>query len=418
MHNEPKRTENKLQIKMARGKRAVFAFLALTVIFFAAYSPSTKDPDKTFTLVLDAGHGGSDPGNLGTGRYKTTEKDIALDVVKMLGKSIAAEYPEIEIVYTRKDDSYPTLERRTVIANEAKADLFISVHLNANNNKAAYGSETFVMGLHKSEESLQTAMKENSAIYLEKDHDKTYEGFDPKNPDTYIALSLRENVYMDNSISLAKSVQDQFHNKVGRKDRGVKQAGFYVISFTNMPSILIELGFLTNAEEEDFMQTEPGKERLAAGIFKAFKEYKQKADKTGGAVAPASQEKPVQQTVAEKTVEVINNPSKPAEKPITSATANSSITYKEIASGIKYQVQFLTSTKALNKKSPEMKGLTKVDEFFSNNIYKYLAGSTDSFKEAKQIQQKLRDMGFKDAFIVAFEDGKRIDLNVAMSKTK
>ncbi|MFN9968943.1 MAG: N-acetylmuramoyl-L-alanine amidase, partial [Phycisphaerae bacterium] len=173
----------------------------------------------------------------------------------------------------RKGDSFPTLKDRVDAANAAAADLFISIHCNANDNKAAYGSETYVMGLHKSEESLRNAMRENASIFLEEDHESNYAGFDPKNPDTYIALSLRENIFLDQSLNLAKHVQEQFRGRVGRKDRGVKQAGYYVISFTNMPSVLVELGFLTNAEEEDFLQSEQGKGYMSSAIYRAFKDY-------------------------------------------------------------------------------------------------------------------------------------------------
>jgi N-acetylmuramoyl-L-alanine amidase len=402
MHKEAKSIEMNRRVSTNTGKRLAIAILACAAIFIGATTTPLRDPSKTFTVVLDAGHGGKDPGNLGTGRHKRTEKDISLDVVLELGKMIETNYPDVEVVYTRKTDVFPSLNERVKIANKAQADLFISVHCNANANKEAFGSETYVMGLHKSEESLQTAMRENASIYLEENYEKDYDGFDPKNPDTYIALSLRENVFLDQSLSLAKGIQDDFRVKVGRKDRGVKQAGYYVISFTNMPSVLVELGFLTNSTEEDFLQTPDGKSKMSLSIYKAFKEFRDKAATKAGTVAA---EKPV---VKDDKIPV---------KPNTPAAKTTAVVYKEVTTGVKFQVQILTSSKPLNKKSSEFKGLDKVDEYISGNVYKYLAGSTPNFQEAKDMQKILREMGFKDAFIVSFENGKKLDLNEAIAKS-
>jgi N-acetylmuramoyl-L-alanine amidase len=395
-------------------KRKVLTFLVLAVFLMAAALPSTVEADR-FIVVLDAGHGGSDPGNLGTGRHKKTEKDISLDVTLKVGEYIKQNYPDVEVVYTRKSDTFPTLNRRVEIANESAADLFISIHCNANDNKAAYGSETFVMGLHKSEESLKTAMRENASIYLEKDHEKNYAGFDPKNPDTYIILSMRENAYLDKSIDVAKSVQDQFRTRVGRKDRGVKQAGYYVISFTNMPSVLVELGFLTNAEEEDFLHSEDGKTYMASAIYRAFKEFKEKEDIRRGKREAEAAARNEAQKPKEEAVSVVKTPE---DKPVAVASKpQDEIVYKEISKGIRYQVQIVSSPKPLDRKSPDFKGLLKVDEYRQNGVYKYLAGSTASYKEARNMQEKLRAMGFKDAFVIAFENGERIDLSKAIAQT-
>ena len=222
--------------------------------------------------MLDAGHGGVDPGNLGTGRYTTTEKDVALDVTLQLGRYIEENLPEVEVIYTRKDDSFPTLRERVRIANDAQADLFVSIHCDAYDDKSARGSGTYVMGMHKSEESLRVAMKENAAMFKEDGYEENYVGFDPNDPDTYIALALRQNVNLDASLTLGASIQQQFRDRVGRRDRGVKQAGFYVISYTTMPSALVELGFLTNPEEEDFLQSETGKSYMASAIYRAFRD--------------------------------------------------------------------------------------------------------------------------------------------------
>ena len=220
-------------------KQRVMAACVALVTACAAFAPAPP----VLTLVLDAGHGGKDPGNLGTGRYATTEKDITLDVTLQLGAYIEENLPEVKVIYTRKDDSFPALRERVRIANEAQADLFVSIHCDAFDNAGARGSSTYVMGMHKSEESLRVAMRENASMFKEEGYERNYDGFDPNDPDTYIALSLRQNVNLDASLTLGAAIQQQFKERVGRRDRGVKQAGFYVISYTTMPSTLVELGF-------------------------------------------------------------------------------------------------------------------------------------------------------------------------------
>ncbi len=411
-------TSDSSNIRFKRSKRLVACFLVLGIIMMAATMPPVTPPAQ-FTVVLDAGHGGSDPGNLGTGRYKRTEKDISLDVTLLVGKYIEENFPEIKLVYTRKGDTFPTLHKRVEIANNAKADLFLSIHCNAAENKSAFGTETFVMGLHKTEESLKVAMRENATIFLEKDYEKTYQGFDPKDPDTYIILSMRENTYLDQSISLAKKVQDQFRARVGRKDRGVKQAGHYVTSFTNMPAILVELGFLSNSEEEDYLHSDDGQTYMASAIYRAFKEFKDKAES-----GKSSSEDSVKTPEPVKEDKPVANNDKPApkkdpvvNKPAEQSAANQPIIWKEVTKGIKYQVQILSSPKPLDKKSADFRGLERTESYIQGGVHKYLAGSTPSFKEAKKMQDHLRSAGFKDAFIVAFENGQRIDLNKAIAQT-
>ena len=402
-----RRTSASSKYRIRPSKTLMAGLVVAAVVLMASAFPPIIPPTQ-FTVVLDAGHGGTDPGNLGTGRYKKTEKDVALDVTLLVGKYIEENFHEIKIIYTRKGDTFPTLHKRVEIANTSKADLFISIHCNAAENRAAYGTETYVMGLHKTEESLKVAMRENATIFLEKDYEKNYQGFDPKDPDTYIILSMRENAYLDHSISLAKNVQDQFRIRVGRKDRGVKQAGHYVTSFTNMPAILVELGFLTNNEEEDYLQSEDGKTYLASAIFRAFRDFKEKSDNKKTS------------TPAKDTTEVKTPERSQAVSTTTGSTESvnsSAIVWKEIPKGIKYQIQILSSPKPLDKKSADFKGLDRTENYIQNGTHKYLAGSTPSFKEAKKMQEYLRSIGFKDAFIVAFENGQRIDLNKAIAQS-
>jgi len=471
-----------------RRKRVAALFLVLGVLLMSYSLPSTV-AEKKYTVVIDPGHGGSDPGNLGTGRLLRTEKDISLDVSLIVGEYIRINYPEVRIVYTRKTDVFPTLARRVQIANESLADLFISIHCNANDNKAASGAETFVMGLHKSEESLKTAMRENASIYLEKDHEKNYKGFDPKNPDTYIILSMRENAFLDKSINLAKNVQDQFKTRVGRKDRGVKQAGYYVISFTNMPSILVELGFLTNPDEEDFLHSDEGKTYMASAIYRAFRDFKEKEFPSAKPpvdmpvkvpeITPEKKDAKTTESAAAVGAKTKNtetqSPSKPAETPVktepkqepkaevkseskpdikdtpkteTKAEAQATATQstktetknptekkeanptglvinkpsdvpsKNITSGVKFQIQILTSAKSIKPDDAQFKGIKNVEEYLHNGVYKYLSGTTDSYAEAKVIRDKVIEFGFKDAFIVAFENNQRIDLTKAVNLTQ
>lgn len=229
-------------------------------------------PYKVKTVVIDAGHGGHDIGCSGTHSY---EKDVTLALALQTGKLIEDNFPDVKVIYTRKTDVFISLLERANIANKAKADLFISFHCNANKNKAAYGAETYAMGLHVSEANLNVAKRENEVILLEENYEKNYDGFDPSSTEAYIIFSLYQNVNIDKSLYLASKVQEQFTQKLKRYNRGVKQAGFIVLYKTNMPSILIESGFLTNKEEEEFLTSAEGQENIAKSVYLAFKTYKE-----------------------------------------------------------------------------------------------------------------------------------------------
>ena len=401
-------------------KRLVILFLACTVAMFWAFTPKSSNKGRLQRVVIDAGHGGKDPGNLGTGRFKTTEKDITLEVSKLVGNYISEAFPEVEIIYTRTGDSYPSLNDRVEIANESQADLFISIHCDAFTKPSAKGSGTFVMGMHKSEESLRVAMKENASIYMEDDYESKYGGFDPKDPDTYIALTLRQNAYLDQSLNLSKRIQDQFRERVGRVDRGVRQAGYYVICFTTMPSVLVELGFLTNAEEEDFLNSEKGKTYMASAIFRAFRDYKNELEGIE-AVVLDEQEKIIDEVkvqdppVVEQEDKHQPEKEKPEENKTSTTNWRASIVQEHIRKGVKFQVQILTSSNAIEKTSSEFNGLTDVDEYISNGLYKYAVGSTSNYKKAQEMQKTLRDHGFPGAFVIAFKNGERVGLNEALS---
>jgi N-acetylmuramoyl-L-alanine amidase len=247
--------------------------LAITLLISAStYSP----PDsKVDVVVIDAGHGGHDNGTHGR---LLKEKDLALSIALKVGSYIEKNIPDVKVIYTRKDDRYLALDERANIANKNKADLFICIHANANPNTKAYGTETFVMGLHKDEGNLAIAQRENSVILMDENYEERYEGFNPSSPESYILFELIQSAYQESSLRFAQKVEGQFKERVGRLSRGVKQAGFVVLWRTTMPSVLIETGFLTNSTEEKFLAGEEGQELIASGIYRAFKEYKNEVE--------------------------------------------------------------------------------------------------------------------------------------------
>ncbi|MBO74183.1 MAG: hypothetical protein CMD33_02805 [Flavobacteriales bacterium] len=360
-------------------KRKVLCGMAAIILLSVSFAPVPP----SMVVVIDAGHGGADPGNLGTKRYRTTEKEVTLDVALLLSKYISERFPDVKIVMTRDRDEFPSLKKRVAIANETQADLFISIHCDAFENPQARGSSTFVMGMHKSEESLRVAMKENASIYQEDDYETRYAGFNPDNPDTYIALALKQSVYLNQSLELGSLIQNQFADRVGRKDRGVKQAGYYVISFTNMPSVLVELGFLTNPEEEDFLNSQNGKELMASGIMRAFRTYKEKHHP--GPSTPKST--PEQQPAPEEEVPPISQTPN-ADTPLTSPI---------------YRIQIMASQDPLSTDDTRLANVGPVVEYIRNGLYKYAVGSFDSSVEASLQKSKIQNQGFPDAFVVKFE---------------
>ena len=375
--------------------------LLLTVGGTHAQTPG-RDPNKIRTVVLDAGHGGKDPGNLGTGRYKTTEKHVSLNVAKLVGKYINETYPDVKVVYTREDDTFIELKERCNIANRNKADVFISIHCNANDSKDPHGCETYVMGLHKTEANMKVAQKENAAILLEDGHQLKYDGYDPKDPESIIALSLRQNTHLDLSLLLSSLIQKQFKERVGRPDRGVKQAGFLVISYNTMPSVLIELGFLTNPTEEDFLQKAEGQDYMASAIYRAFKEYKGIVERagSGGATAETPVVKP--DTVRKEPVkEPVKDPVKVPEKAV-------------VEPALVFKVQVATSTKRIPTKPQNFNGLEGVQEHQAAGMYKYTVGAERTVDGARKVQEACRAKGYNESFIVAFHKGERIALQEAL----
>lgn len=317
-------------------------------------------------VVLDAGHGGKDPGRPTSYGYK--EKDIALDIVLKVGKHLES-INGFKVIYTRSSDVFLELRQRAAIANKADADLFVSVHCNAHDSQA-HGTETYVLGLHRNESNFRVAQQENEVIFLEDNYELNYEGFDPSSPESFIGLTLLQEDYLDQSIMLASHVQNNFTTKLKRKNRGVKQAGFWVLHNTYMPSVLIETGFITNKNEGDYLNSQQGKKEVAKSISDAILEYK----------SSLNSELVVQDT-----------PQPPLEEvPHTT-----------------YQVQIAASSKKLATKPYNFKGLSPVFRIKSKNIYRYYYGEASNYEIAQTLKQKAIEVGFTSAFIVSFDKGEK-----------
>lgn len=363
-----------------------------------AYGQSSQK-EGVHTVVIDAGHGGHDPGNLGTRRYKTTEKDIALLVALKLGAYISENLKDVKVIYTRNKDVFVDLQERAQIANRAEADLFISIHCDAFTKSSVSGATTIVMGQNHDDDNLRVAMQENSVIYLEENYEEKYEGFDPNNPSSYIAFSVYQGAFMLQSVSFAQKVQDQFRERVSRKDRGVKQQPLMVTKMAVMPSVLIELGFLTNPAEEDFLNSEKGQSYMASAIYRAFKEYKEEREQFHLNVTPTPT--PTAPTIATENTSI--------EKAQASKPTDKQVDAKEVY----YCVQLATSGVKKELVPQNFKGVEGVNLYQDGGLYKYIVGRTTDIKTAEALKMKMKEAGFKDAFVVALADGKRIPISEA-----
>ena len=407
--NFNKLLKNESMIRNCIKDKLLIVFSLSFLMLLPAYSmPQSVTGFEVKKVVIDAGHGGKDPGALGTKRYKNTESDIALAVALKLKKYILENYDNVEVIMTREKDVFLELLERTKIANDAKADLFISIHCNTNGRTSAFGSETYVIGPHKFETSLEVAKRENQVIFLEDNYEENYAGFDPNSPESMIALSMMQQKFTEQSIFFADLVQDQFRDRVKRKDRGVKQAGYWVISRTIMPSVLVELGFLSNKPEEDFLNTENGQVYMASAIYRAFKDYKTKMEGVDTSLkAKKTQGKSAQKKVStpKKNNKTVEKKKEEKKKP---AASNELI----------FKVQ-ITSSKKRIKLSPEnFKGLKNIEEFKSGGVYKYTVGKEKKYQDALILQRQMRKQKYKDAFVIAFYKGKKIALNEALEIMK
>lgn len=377
---------------------------------------------KDFVVVIDPGHGGHDPGAVGK---ISKEKNINLNVALKLGNMIKKNCDDVKVIFTRTKDVFIPLNRRAEIANNAKADLFISIHTNAlANNRTAKGASTWTLGLAKSDANLAVAQRENSVILYESDYKTRYAGFNPNSAESYIIFEFMQDKYMEQSVHLASLVQKQFRHTCKRVDRGVHQAGFLVLKASAMPSILVELGFISTPEEERYLNSEEGTGTLAKGIYRAFLTYKKEHEirLTGVSrtIIPDDEEISENELAAtqpkeEKTgsapvqTELVAQ-AKPQQRPITveSATNSGEITFK---------IQILTSSSPLTKNDKRLKGLKDVDYYKEKGLYKYTYGASTDYNKVLRSKRAITDK-FKDAFIIAFRDGEKMNINAAIAEFK
>lgn len=375
-------------------------FVILSTSFVDKYHGAMEEIGVR-TIVIDAGHGGKDPGCHGQSAH---EKNVCLSIALKLGNFIEKNFDDVEVIYTRKTDVFVELHERARIANKNEADLFICIHANSGQSKAS-GAETYVMGLHKSEANLKVAERENSSILMEEGYKQNYQDFDGS-PEAIIAMSITQAEYLKQSADFASKVQKQF-KALGRKDRGVKQAGFLVLYKTTMPSVLIETGFLTNAAEEKWLANDANQEKMANGIFKAFVAYKKEIESINNNINGTDVKKPkIKEAVIEEN---------PTVSDASTTTVNTEKVYKH---GIVFKVQIATSSTQVERKPENFKGITMVDEYISGGMYKYTVGRLASFEEAKELQGDLKETGYHGSFIVAFKDGLRMDLQEAIRLTR
>jgi N-acetylmuramoyl-L-alanine amidase len=365
---------------MKTHKVLLFVSFIFVLMFSSFINIGASKARNKFVVVLDAGHGGHDPGNLGNG-YK--EKEIALKIVLAIGKALEKN-PNIEVVYTRKTDVFVDLFERGKIANKAKANLFVSVHCNAHHTPV-YGTETFVLGVHRNETNFEVAKKENAVIFLEKDYENKYGGFNPNSPESVISILIGQEEYLEQSILLASYIQDNFTNTLKRKNRDVKQAGLIVLHQTVMPSVLIEVGFLTNKREGAYLNSSKGQRDMSTSITDAILEYKKSIDQNIGDAIFLGEE-----------------------------TRNGAPPTKALYSDITFKVQIAASSRKLELKPYNFKGLASVTSEKIGSIYKYFYGQTSDYQKVRNLEKEAKKKGYSSSFIVAYKNNKKISLTDAL----
>jgi len=400
-----------------------FRIAALAVLFTVAAAfnprPFAAEEEGVNIIVIDPGHGGKDPGNLGTGRYKDREKDVSYDVSLLVKQYIEENLPGTKAILTRDDSQFIELYQRTVIANRANADLFISIHCNANDNHSAYGTESFVLGMGEKDQRLnKTAQLENAARLLEDDWESNYEKLDASNPAAIIALRAYQDAFLEQSISIADEIQHQFEGRVKRRNRGVKQQPLAVLRGSTMPAVLVELGFLTNPGEEDFLQSTRGKELLASAIYRAIKEYKYKRESRDAMIQGVEGQTSIFDQIEEAppTTTTENTAStqataavEQAPAPVTTAPAPA------VPSSLFFAVQLAVSRNDLPCAPENFKGLEGVWKEEQYGLFKYYCGKISTYKEVEALKTTVVEQ-YPDAYIVAFEKDRKIDLNEAKKR--
>lgn len=388
--------------------------LLIFFLIFQQVSIAQKGVYHLKKVVIDAGHGGKDPGAVGKRVY---EKNIVLPIALKLGKMIENEFPDVEVIYTRDADFFVELDKRAEIANSNMADLFISIHANSNPNAKRNGCETYIMGPSSEGLNFEVAKRENSVIVYEENYVHKYNGYNVENPETLIVLSLIQNAFQEQSLLLATKIQMQMASRTKRFDGGVHQEGFLVLWKTNMPSVLVETGYISNDSEEKYLMTKKGQYTYAVSIFSAFKEYKTLVEKRSrfSEELLKIQNSNITQT---NTDAHINNKTK-QNNSNSKSRKNTSInnTKHQINNHIYFSVQVYTSKKKLPGNAPQFKGIDGIFNYKHYDLYKYAAGKLATFDEASNLLKEIRNK-IPDAFVIAFENNKRIDIHEAKRKTQ
>ena len=398
-----------------------FRIAALAVLFTVAAAfnprPFAVEEEGVNIIVIDPGHGGKDPGNLGTGRYKDREKDVSYDVSLLVKQYIEENLPGTKAILTRDDSQFIELYQRTVIANRANADLFISIHCNANDNHSAYGTESFVLGMGEKDQRLnKTAQLENAARLLEDNWESNYEKLDASNPAAIIALRAYQDAFLEQSISIADEIQHQFEGRVKRRNRGVKQQPLAVLRGSTMPAVLVELGFLTNPGEEDFLQSTRGKELLASAIYRAIKEYKYKRESRDAMIQGVEGQTSIFDQIEEATPTTTTENAASAQAAVEQAPAPvTTAPAPAVPSSLFFAVQLAVSRNDLACAPENFKGLEGVWKEEQYGLFKYYCGKISTYKEVEALKTTVVEQ-YPDAYIVAFEKDRKIDLNEAKKR--
>ncbi len=396
--------------------------IIFTLIIFSLSTLHSFSQTKKFVLVIDAGHGGNDAGAVGA---IAKEKDINLAVTLKVGKLIEENFNNVKVVYTRKTDVFIPLQRRADIVNENHADLFFSIHTNATKGAQAYGAETYTLGLAKTKANLEVAMMENSVMLLEEDYKTKYKGFDPTSVDSYIMFEFMQDKYIDKSIEIASAIQHQFVNFAKRHDRGVRQAGFWVLHRSACPSVLIELGFISNPVEERYLASDHGRNQLAVSIYNAFVNYKRSYDKKMGITVDDQKYKIIEKTepgnsyndtsIANKQKnDTLQSTITVTQHKNTGSAFNTEIQPESTSlsnskSNLVFKVQIFATASKLKESATEFKGLKNVNFFVENGMYKYTVGEETDFKKIQDVRKKFLDK-FPSAFIIAFRGERKLTL--------
>jgi N-acetylmuramoyl-L-alanine amidase len=368
-------------------------------------------------VVIDAGHGGQDPGTIGK---RAKEKNVTLAIALKLGSMIQKNFRDVKVIFTRDRDVFVELNRRAQLANDLKADLFISIHCNANNDHSLRGAETYVMGLHRSQANLEIAKQENASILMEADYANRYDGFNPNSDESYITFSMFQDAYLEQSMEFAAEVQKQMGERVGMNDRGVRQAGFLVLYKTTMPSVLVETGYLSNAAEETFMVTDKGQEYIASAIFRAFKNFKQNVENPESSAKTISQNsyQPEAETgrIRQAVPDTYINPTVPGSKKILAEPQpKTAPAVTPVNKSLSIRVQIASMSKQFDTSDPVFNGLSGITMYKQNGMFKYTVGDETTMAGAERLLSDIRKKGFRDAFIVFFKNGIRITQSEALA---